>query len=794
MYSDGWNKDVYDPTLQNTLDITSLSDPHNGNYHQDGKHSIEYIKDSLNRMYDLDNDGITETTDKAYNGSIVMFGASALGNTQYQAASSLQNDVSQDGLKGLIPIVATNEHFNSVTQHNGVFRQALVQGWMTGQLEDNIDTTQVDNDIQNAIHTTFDYGGMSGDSIISNGVDFVTSVKDSNGFTGMYPNSLIRAGVNADYAPINALGESDPNGGINRYKNLELPIYHLTGWWDIFVDGQIETYNNVMEHTNLHTQKNQKIIIGPWTHRTIANDTVGDIVYPPSVFDVKVANRQELSSDFSQLVDGDVVNWLRYLLNYDSTKYLGEPKVLLPESQTWQNVGTFDVRIPATDFYITYSNFLNYLAGFSGIDDIPVEINSGGNYSIIYYDIEADTTQQQPGTHPVSEPASPPVNFEEIPNVRYFVPGPVNDGVPENANVGNYWASSDEFPLPWGVSDYTLFLHGDGSINTNAPQTTEPTVTYNHDPENPVSTVGGGNLVIETPDGRENAGPMNMADTDWDFLTMNRPDVAHFETDLIQDSLKIVGVPTAKIYASSSPLSGPSGLTSTDFFVRIIDVYPDGREYFVVEGAVNARARDYAKQLATGVEDITIPYTNINAGEVYEYEFRLLPIAYTFGHNHKLKVLISSSNWPRYQSNPNIPIEDGDFFRRTPGDGKTYTYEGVVYSPRVAEQEIFFSPTQPTQITLPMYDGVTGAGIDNIAKKTQWVVYPNPTTDDVTIMTDFEGQYTLEMYNISGHFLSKQQASSKQTKINLETFNPGIYLIKIITEKGLVKTKKIIKR
>jgi predicted acyl esterase len=796
MYSDGWRKDVYHPTTKNSLDITNFSDPRNGNKHEDGKHSIEYIKDSLYRLYDLDNDGIGETNAKAYNGSIVMFGASALGNTQYQAASTIQNDVSQDGLKGLIPIVATNEHFNSVMQHNGAFRQALVQGWMTGQLEDNIDTTQADSDIHDVIHTTYDYGGMSGDSVINIGVDFASSIKDSNGFTGMYPNSLIRAGVNASFAPINAQGESDPNGGISRYKNLELPIYHLTGWWDIFIDGQLETYNNIMDNTGLHTQKNQKIVIGPWTHRTIALDTVGDIVYPPSVFDVKVANRQELSTDFSELVDGDVVDWLRYLLNYDTSKYLGEPKVLIPESQTWQNAGSVDIRVPSVDFYLKYSEFLNYLGGFSGIDSLPIEVLSGGgtSYSTIYYDLEADTTQQTLGSQPVGEPVSPSVNFEQVPNVRYYVPGPVGDGVPQNANVGNYWASSDAFPLQWGIKDFTLFLHGDGSLDTSAPQIVEPTVVYNHDPDDQVFTVGGGNLVIETPSGGENAGPMNLANSIWDTLTMNRPDVVHFETALIQDSLKIVGVPTAKIYASSSPLSGPAGLTSTDFFVRIIDVYPDGREYFVVEGAVNARARDYAKQLATGIEDITIPYTNINEGQVYEYEFRLLPIAYTFGHNHKLKVLISSSNWPRYQSNPNIPLEDGDFFRRTPGDGKTYTFNSVVYSPRVAEQEIFFSPTQPTQITLPMYDGVTGVGVEEFNKKPQWAIYPNPTEDDITIATDFDKEYTIEMYSINGQFLFSQKSNLKQTKVSMQLLTPGIYFVKVITDKGLVSARKVFKK
>ena len=59
--------------------------------------------------------------------------------------------------------------------------------------------------------------------------------------------------------------------------------------------------------------------------------------------------------------------------------------------------------------------------------------------------------------------------------------------------------------------------------------------------------------------------------------------------------------------------------------------YPDGREYFVVEGAINARAKDYAKQLISGEEDPGIPFTNIVSGEVYEYNFKMMPIAYTFG-------------------------------------------------------------------------------------------------------------------------------------------------------------------
>jgi hypothetical protein len=306
---------------------------------------------------------------------------------------------------------------------------------------------------------------------------------------------------------------------------------------------------------------------------------------------------------------------------------------------------------------------------------------------------------------------------------------------------------------------------------------------------------GGGNLVIQTPQqDRNNAGPMNYADSSFAPSTMDRPDVLKFESALIQDSLCIVGVPTAKVYASTNPLSGPAGLTDTDFFVRILDVYPDGREYFVVEGAINARARDYAKQLANGIDDINIPYTNINPNQTYEFEFKLLPIAYVFGHNHKVKVLISSSNWPRYQSNPNIPMETGKFFRRTPNDGRTYTYNSNVYAPRIAQQGILFSPIEPTQITLPLFDGVTNVAINEEQMNNQkWFIYPNPAKNSITLLTTFKGNYTIDLYNITGQLIISEKGNTVKKEINIEKLNKGIYIIKINALNGLAMTHKMVK-
>ncbi len=796
MYSDGWRKDAYHPNVSHVLDITPLNSPHNSIYHEDGKNTVKFIMDSLYQGYDLDHNDTIDLVDKVYNGSLAMFGASALGNTQYQAASAFQQNTQQDGLKGLLPIVATLEYFNSTVQNNGVFRRALTQGWIEGQMRDVVDTIPSDTSVQNNIHSIFDYGGISGDSIMSLGVDQFSVIQDDNGYSAMYPNYHYRMDMDGSFAPVDANGESDANGNFSRYTNLALPIYHLTGWWDIFINGQIETYQDIMDNNDVAVQQNQKLVIGPWTHRTIGQDTVADIVYPQSVFDVRVAgNIQNVGTDnLNEVVQGEVVAWLRYLLNYETGKELGEPKVLIPESHTWQNIGTNDVRVPSQDYYITYSDFLNYLGGFTDLTAMPIEIRSGNNIIPYSIDLPADTTAQTQGQIPLGTPATPQVDFTEIPNIRYFVPGPVNDGITQNQGVGNYWTSTDVFPLSSGVEDMAFYLHSSGVVDTLSPNSIETPLSYTHNPDVPVITVGGGNLAVPTPQlDRVSAGPMNYADPNFASYTMDRADVLQFETDFIEDSLSIVGIPKVKLYASTTPTGANQGLTDTDFFVRILDVYPDGREYFVVEGAINARARDYARSLADGNENIQAPYTNINIGQTYEFEFNMLPIAYTFGHQHKMKVLISSSNWPRYQSNPNLPIEDGEFFRREPNDGKTYVFNSVVMSPRSAEQSIFFSPNEPTQIILPVKKEISFVSIEN-NEDIKINVYPNPTKDKVWIDVAGESSYKCQIINVTGRVVQNITINNRRNRINLVPLPSGVYFIELISRKGDRITQKIIKK
>src|SRR5690606_30055300 len=110
MLSDSWNKNSIHPDSKHVLDITDLDDPRNGNRHEDGYNSIDYIANQLTREYDFNGDGIVDTF-LFCNGSIGMFGASALGNTQYQAAAAHRINPLGRGLKALFPIVATLEHY-----------------------------------------------------------------------------------------------------------------------------------------------------------------------------------------------------------------------------------------------------------------------------------------------------------------------------------------------------------------------------------------------------------------------------------------------------------------------------------------------------------------------------------------------------------------------------------------------------------------------------------------------------------------------------------------------------------
>ncbi len=802
LYSDSWKKWPYH-NYKHILDITDASDPRNGNNHEDGYNTIEFVKNSLVRNYDLNGDGIMDTVALVYNGSIGTFGASALGYNQLQAAAAHRIDPTAPGLRSMFPIVGPLEFYKSTGFWNGCLRDGLVTGWLRGQIKDTRDDLyNVDGGLNDNIHSSKDYNTPDKFAASNLAIDHFVTVRYEGSPCGYYPNSLGRGDMDASHAPVDINGEGDKNGQYSRYTNINVPAFLVSGWWDIFVDGSIETTQRIQANITGRNKSLQKIVVGPWAHQTIASTHTGDKTYPHNVTDITRIDISDLGSsgglNVADIAQSELISWFRYNLNYNGYNKLGEPKVQLQKSVNWQTplpqLPQLKVRFPSEDYKIPFATLLNFILGVDNLKQVPIEIKLDATVFPLKIDL--------PNLGPLLEDFGtngrfngiPQVDYPNIPTFRYYVVGASNDDA-SVTYAGNYWMGSEEFP-PSSVQFFDMYLHSNGTANFVKPTTDEGYNTYVHDPDNPIITVGGGNMLERTPQGdRDAQGQMNLADTNFAKFTMDREGVIKFETGVLPDSLCIIGFPKMKLYAKTNPGNAVSGPTDCDFFVRILDVYPDGKEFFVVEGSVNARAREYARSLAEGSENDNAPFSNVDIGKIYEYYFKFYPIAYTFAQGHKIKVLISSSNYPRFQACANVPIMPNEFFRRKPADGRTYIYNGVEYAPRVSVQRVAFSDQYPTHIELPVF-GTTS--VITAVKKPNSVkpdfdmsLYPNPNDGKFSLFVNKNGNYSATIFNSIGEKMLVREIGESEL-FDMSGFAKGQYLLELMdlknTDQKIVKS------
>lgn len=788
LYSDSWVKKPYYYD-KHWLDINPDGHPQNPENFEDGYNTVEFIKNNLYRTYDLNKDGIPDTTDLVYTGAIGMFGASALGYSQTQAAAARKINPEEPGLKALLPIVATGEFQKSTMFPNGTFREMLVTGWLGDQIKDLTENLRSqDNSIQNDIHTSLDFGLNSIQEVTERVIDNYAVRKYSDGKTMQIPNSVARKGVDISYAPVDEMGFGDANGAYNRYSNMEVPSYYLTGWWDIFIDGTIETFQLQRKHlSEKYGNKDKvKMVIGPWAHETITSQRTGDAIYPENVMDVIGANITDFSDgiDIATLVNSDIFNWYRYNLNYADSFSVGLPKFILPKGKLQRMMQGIHVQVPSEDYKVPFKDLINFMFGVEGLKNVPVLLRLG----TMNFKLKLDMPKLEEPLMPVGNvnkvTSVETKDFSIIPAVRFYVAGPMKSEGEDR--VGNYWIESDDFPIKENITNINMYLNPSSKITSYISDEVGQR-TYQHDPNNPVIHLGGANMLGRTPELRQrNFGQINYANPVYKKYVLDNPDVLIYETDELKDTMSLVGFPQARIFASAHPENEVDGApTDIDFFVRIIDVYPDGREMFVVDGGVNARAREYVKSIAEGQENIDLPYTNIESGKIYEYLFNLLPIAYTFEKGHKMKVIISSSNYHRHQANPCIPLNDGEFFRRTPNDNRTYVFNGKEMAARKSVQNIYFSEEYPTQLILPILGSTKVVSVKDREVKNvlQANIYPNPTSDQLQIFVQEPGQYRFEVLNMLGQVL-KTKTGREQSQIDVRDLPNGAYLLNIVQQNG----------
>jgi putative CocE/NonD family hydrolase len=228
--------------------------------------------------------------------------------------------------------------------------------------------------------------------------------------------------------------------------------------------------------------------------------------------------------------------------------------------------------------------------------------------------------------------------------VRYFLMG-TGDGHKDSAGRlyhGGEWRESKLWP-PAESRAAIFYLHADGSLNEHAPSAAEPTTTvFQFDPAHPVPTIGGGvskRLRDGAYDQRERA---DMPASRPPYLPLRaRSDVLVFESEILKQDAVLAGPVEVTLYAASTA-------TDTDFTAKLIDVYPPSADFptgfdmNLTDGIVRASYRDHFE-----TRQLLVP------GKIYSIVIRPFDTANVVKKGHRIRLDISSSNFPRFDVNPN---------------------------------------------------------------------------------------------------------------------------------------------
>jgi uncharacterized protein len=225
------------------------------------------------------------------------------------------------------------------------------------------------------------------------------------------------------------------------------------------------------------------------------------------------------------------------------------------------------------------------------------------------------------------------------------------------------WRTETEWP-PARTRFTPFYLHSDGAANSAkgngrlraSPPGDMPADRFVYDPENPVYTLGG---QISTH--ADIWGPQDRRSV------QDRKDVLVYTSEPLADDLEVTGPVELKLYAASSAVD-------TDFTATLTDVHPDGRAIHICEGILGATFR----------QSLENP-TPIEPGRVYPFAISLWETSMVFKAGHRIRLEVSSSNFPRYARNQNTGL-----------------LLGTSAEIRKADQTVYHDSHRPSCLILPV--------------------------------------------------------------------------------------------
>jgi uncharacterized protein len=264
------------------------------------------------------------------------------------------------------------------------------------------------------------------------------------------------------------------------------------------------------------------------------------------------------------------------------------------------------------------------------------------------------------------------------PPVRLFVMGGGSGRKTAQGRLdhGGRWRSETDWPIPdRRLTPY--YLTAARGLSTARPPADGGVLTYEFDPAHPVPTMGGtvtsGEPLMRGGGYDQREGPDFYGSRQPYLPVAARSDVLAFESEPLESDLEVTGAIDANLWISSDRVD-------TDFTIKLIDVYPLGEDY----------PQGYALNLTDGIlrcryRDSWSDPTLMTPGEVYAVKVTAFPTSNLFKRGHRIRLDVSSSNFPHFDVNPNTGAPEGRGLDR-----------------RVARNTVYADAGRPSHVVLPV--------------------------------------------------------------------------------------------
>jgi putative CocE/NonD family hydrolase len=236
---------------------------------------------------------------------------------------------------------------------------------------------------------------------------------------------------------------------------------------------------------------------------------------------------------------------------------------------------------------------------------------------------------------------------------------------------GGEWIQAPDWPVP-GTDNVHLYFHADGSLSQREPDADVGPLSYQHDPKNPVPTIGG---ALQSGEPIFAGGAYNQIDdarffgcTGTGIPLAARHDILVFQTDVLKEDVAIVGPMEFELWVTSD-------CPDTDFTAKLVDVapanedYPNGFALNITNGIIRCRYRNSWEKPEPIAE-----------GEIFKVTIKAFPTANLFKAGHRIRIDIASSNFPHFDVNTN-----------------TYEPEGLSTRTRISTNSVFVDAHRPSR-------------------------------------------------------------------------------------------------